>query len=44
MMAQQPKPNLKEKLALIDRFLARGDILAAEVHRAPAPRRLSAPG
>jgi tetratricopeptide (TPR) repeat protein len=30
MMAQLPKPNLKEKLALIDRFLARGDVLAAE--------------
>lgn len=30
MMAQQPKPNLKEKLALIDRFLAKGDLLAAE--------------
>jgi tetratricopeptide (TPR) repeat protein len=30
MMAQQPKPNLKEKLALIDRFLAKGDMLAAE--------------
>jgi tetratricopeptide (TPR) repeat protein len=30
MTPQQPKPNLKEKLALIDRFLAKGDMLAAE--------------
>lgn len=30
MSALPPKPNLREKLALIDRFLARGDLLAAQ--------------
>jgi tetratricopeptide (TPR) repeat protein len=29
-MTAQPKPNLKEKLALIERFLARGDLAAAD--------------
>ena len=35
-MAQPPKPNLQEKLALIHRLLARGDVAAAE----PAARQL----
>lgn len=30
MSPEPPKPNLREKLALTDRFLARGDLLAAE--------------
>jgi tetratricopeptide (TPR) repeat protein len=30
MSPEASKPNLREKLALIDRFLARGDLLAAE--------------
>ena len=30
MSAPPPKPNLKEKLGLIDRFLARGDLVAAQ--------------
>ena len=29
-MTAQPKPNLKEKLALIERFFARGDLAAAD--------------
>jgi tetratricopeptide (TPR) repeat protein len=29
-MTVQPKPNLKEKLALLERFLAKGDLIAAE--------------
>jgi tetratricopeptide (TPR) repeat protein len=30
MSPEAAKPNLREKLALVDRFLARGDLLAAE--------------
>ena len=30
MSPPPPKPNLREKLALIDRFLARGDVVAAQ--------------